>query len=208
MLKKIQKYFFSIINEFIEHISAVVSIIPGQIGKFFRRNIYKLFINSGKGLCLETGIVIRGAKNIILGKNCRIARNSSLYSRNGTLKIGDNFAMNSNSTLGADNGEINIGDNVIIAQNVVLRAADHEYTYSDRPMISQGHRRGIIDIEDDVWIGANSVITRDVMIGKGCIIAAGSVVTKDIPSYTVAGGVPAKEIKKRLTPVKQEKNKL
>ncbi|MCE9640174.1 MAG: hypothetical protein K8S22_08520 [Betaproteobacteria bacterium] len=62
------------------------------------------------------------------------------------------------------------------------------------PINNQGHAAGVIDVADDVWIGANTVILPDVSIGKGAIIGAGSVVTKDVPAYSIAAGVPAKVI--------------
>ena len=65
------------------------------------------------------------------------------------------------------------------------------------PIKEQGYREADIIIEDDVWIGANSVITSGVHVGKGAIIGAGSVVTKNIPSYAIAAGTPAKVIKQR-----------
>jgi acetyltransferase-like isoleucine patch superfamily enzyme len=61
----------------------------------------------------------------------------------------------------------------------------------------QGHSGGKIVIEDDVWIRANAVITPDVIIGKGAVVAAGAVVTSDVPPYQIVGGVPAKTIANR-----------
>ena len=184
-------------NEFGEHVEIILMNIPGQFGRFLRRKIYTHLLKSGKNLCLETGILIKGFKNISIGCNCSITRNSSIYARNAILEIGNNFSLNSNSTIGADKGEIYIGNDVIIAQNVVLRAADHNHESVDMPINKQGHIPGKITIRDGVWIGANSVITKNVIIGAKSIVAAGSVVTKDIPPYVIVGGVPAKLIRKR-----------
>ncbi len=63
--------------------------------------------------------------------------------------------------------------------------------------MSQGHQPGTVIIEDDVWIGANCVITPDVRIGRGAVIGAGAVVTRNVAPYTIAGGVPAREIGRR-----------
>lgn len=92
-------------------------------------------------------------------------------------------------------GPVEIGNNVLIAQNVVISGLDHKYEEIERTILEQGVCFSKIDISDDVWIGANSVITRGVKIGKHSIIAAGSVVTKNVGEYTVVGGVPAKIIR-------------
>ena len=123
---------------------------------------------------------------------------SSLYARNGVLEIGNNFTMNENSVLSAEKGSIHIGNNVLFAQNVVLRASDHCHASIDKPIREQGHIGGKIVIEDGVWICANCVITKDVIVGRDSIVAAGSVVTENVPPLTMVGGVPAKVIKKRV----------
>ncbi len=117
-------------------------------------------------------------KNVSIGKNCS-------FNRNVFIDPGEN-------------GEIVIGNNVMIGPNTLLRAEDHKFDRTDIPMCEQGHNVGTINIEDDVWIGANVVITKGVTIGRGCVIGAGAVVTHDIPAYSVAVGVPAKVIKSRI----------
>ena len=116
----------------------------------------------------------------------------------GESRIGRNVAINRNSVIGAaEHGRISIGNDVLISQNVVIRASDHRYSSPDVLIIHQGHSSGVIEIGDDVWIGANSVITKDVHIGSHSIVAAGAVVTKDVPPWAIVGGVPAKVIKYR-----------
>ena len=115
------------------------------------------------------------------------------------IKIGNNVSVNENTVIGAsEKGEIIIGNNVLIAQNVVLRASDHGFQSANTPMIEQGHNNGKITIEDNVWVGANSVITRNVTIGSGSIVGAGAVVTKNVNNNVIVGGVPAKFISKRV----------
>ena len=111
--------------------------------------------------------------------------------------MGNNFTMNSNSQLGASFGKIIIGDDCAVGPNCVLRAANHTFDDPTIPFRKQGHTYGEIIIEDDVWIASNCVITANTKIGKGSVVAAGSVVTKDVEPYSVVGGVPAKLIKKR-----------
>lgn len=117
---------------------------------------------------------------------------------NNKVSIGINCSFNRNVFIDAgEKGEIIIGNNVMIGPNTLLRAEDHAFDRIDIPICEQGHKAGIIKIEDDVWIGANVVITKDVTIGEGCVIGAGAVVTHDIPPYSVAAGVPARVIKSR-----------
>ena len=124
---------------------------------------------------------------------------SLLYAHNGFLQIGNNVSINSNTQLGAaDNGKIIIGNNVLIGPNVVLRASNHVHNSSEIPMIEQGHTGGEIIVEDDVWIAANCVITRNVKIGAHSIVAAGAVVTRDVEPYSIVGSEPAKLIRKRV----------
>ena len=95
-------------------------------------------------------------------------------------------------------GHIKIGDNVLIGPNVVLRASDHIYSSVEVPIRMQGHRFGSIIIGDDVWLGSNVIVTSGVNIGGGCVVGAGSVVTKDLPPMTLCVGVPAKPIRSRI----------
>jgi len=92
-------------------------------------------------------------------------------------------------------GPVKIGNNVIFAQNIVASALNHEYRDIDMPIHKQPVITKPIIVEDDCWVAANSVITSGVTIGKHSVIAAGAVVTKDIPPYSVAVGNPAKVIK-------------
>lgn len=112
----------------------------------------------------------------------------------GRVKIGSNCQINENVFI---QGAI-IGNNVMIAANTSLIANMHKHDRTDIPMNMQGK---IVDnkviVEDDVWIGRNAVVMPGVRIGTGSIVAAGAVVTKDVPPYSIVGGVPAKVIKKR-----------
>ena len=91
------------------------------------------------------------------------------------------------------NVEISIGDHVAVAPHVCFFAAGHDYTKLDLPDTA-----GSITVGDYAWIGARSVILQGVNIGEGAVVAAGSVVTRDIPPYAVAAGVPARVIKDRV----------
>ncbi|TZF84992.1 acyltransferase [Pedobacter sp. BS3] len=93
-------------------------------------------------------------------------------------------------------GPVKIGNNVMLAQHVVLSGLNHEYRDINMPPKDQGVTTRQITIDDNVWIGANSIVTAGVHIGKHAVIGGGSVVTKDIPDHCVAAGNPAKVVKR------------
>ena len=107
------------------------------------------------------------------------------------VSIGDGVSINRHVMIDATDGEIRIGKNVLIGPYSVLRAADHVFADHDRPIREQGHAGGVISIEEDCWLGSHVVVIRNVTIGKGSVVGAHSVVTKDIPPYSIAMGVPA-----------------
>ncbi len=111
------------------------------------------------------------------------------------ITIGDRSDIGICSWIRAD---LTIGKYVMMGPCVSIYGRYHNYDRTDIPMMDQGMGDfGPIVIEDDVWIGTNVIILRNVKIGKGAIIGAGSVVTKDIPSYSIVAGNPAKVIKWR-----------
>lgn len=135
---------------------------------------------------------IRNHKNIFLGKKIFVNPFVVLWPQE--LFIGDNVQINPGTAI---YGKVKIGKNVMIAPNCMIVGGNHNFQQTDVPMISQGHTSLGIEIEEDVWIGANSVITDGVKISTGAVVAAGSVVTRDVLPFSIVGGVPAKEIKKR-----------
>lgn len=118
------------------------------------------------------------------------------------LKIGGNVRINENVFIQS----ATIGNNVMIAQNVAILSSAHSYDRLDIPMVEQENIVNVPPvIEDDVWIGRNVVVKHGVTIGKGAIVGACSLVTKDVPCYAVVGGVPAKIIKYRIAKELEEK---
>ena len=112
--------------------------------------------------------------------------------------VGD-VIIGSNTIIGLGNviiGPVSIGNNVMFAQNIVVSGLNHGYEDVHIPPAFQKVNVKQITIADDVWIGANSVITAGVTIGKHSVIGGGSVVTKDVPPYCIAVGNPAKIVKK------------
>lgn len=112
------------------------------------------------------------------------------------VTIGYNVFINRGVSIVA-RGEIFIGDNTLIGPGVIINSGMHNYEDDSVLIRDQGHRIQSITIGKDVWIGANSVIMPGVDIGDGSVIGAGAIVTKSIPPYSVAVGVPARVIKCR-----------
>lgn len=111
------------------------------------------------------------------------------------IRVGKNFYANSGCCL-LDVANITIGDNVFLAPNVQLFTATHPLDAMERRLVEMGKP---IVIGDDVWIGGSAIILPGVKIGSRCVVGAGSVVTKDVPSDVVVAGNPAKIIR-RLVP--------
>lgn len=134
------------------------------------------------------------AKRIVsfCGKNVNIEKNASFTPE---LKIGENSGVGINCEM---NGNIAIGDNVMMGPEVVIYTTRHNTDRCDIIMIEQGMKEPLpVKIGNDVWIGRRVIILPGVTIGDGCVIGAGAVVTKDVPSYSVVAGVPAKIVKRR-----------
>lgn len=93
---------------------------------------------------------------------------------------------------------VTIGDHVIMGPDIKIYSRNHKSDRVDIPIQHQGKEFLRTKVGNDVWIGANVIIVAGVTIGNHCIIAAGSVVTKDVEDYSVVGGCPAKLIKKRI----------
>jgi acetyltransferase-like isoleucine patch superfamily enzyme len=117
------------------------------------------------------------------------------------ISIGNNTSLGRNVTIStSESGRspINIGSYVMIAERVMIIGGNHEFSRLDIPMDMQGEgKQGKIVIEDDVWIGAGSIILTGITIGEGSIIGAGSIVTKSIQPYSIVAGNPAKVIRMR-----------
>ncbi len=160
-------------------------------------------IRFGKGVTLERGVIIDGMSHdgIILGDNVAIGayslvRASSPSSLGAGLRMGNNSAIDAYSFIGAA-GPVLIGENVIMGQHVSFHAENHNYDRTDIPIKEQGTRRIGIVIEDDCWVGSNAIFLDGCHVGRGCVIAAGSIVRGEIPPYSVAAGAPARVIKSR-----------
>ena len=134
------------------------------------------------------------AKRILAscGKNVNIER-KAVFSPG--VAIGDHSGIGINCEI---YGSVSIGKNVMMGPEVIVYTRGHRHDRMDIPMIEQGDDEvKSVTIGNDVWIGRRVMIMPGVTIGNGCIIGAGAVVTKDVPGYCIAAGVPAKVVKIR-----------
>lgn len=139
------------------------------------------------------------ARNGVLkvGKNTRISNFVKLTADNGLLEIGENCTINEFSIIDGYVKGVSIGNGVRIAPHCMIISSNHGME-KDKPIFKQELSSKGIQIEDDVWIGAGSKILDGVKIEKGAVIAAGSLVTKNVPANFIMGGIPAKWIKERI----------
>lgn len=135
------------------------------------------------------------AKRIVhqCGKNVNFEKNSFFTPQ---LSIGDNSGIGVNCEV---NGPVTIGRDVMMGPEVVIYTSGHNHERVDIPMRIQGASvPAPVIIGNDVWLGRRVIVLPGVHIGDGCIIGAGAVVTKDIPPFSIAAGVPAKVVKSRI----------
>lgn len=160
-----------------------------------RTFINPFVIKRGRGSIIRSSarLDIFPWNHLSIGRHTIIESNATLNNGVGDIKIGDSSRIGIGCTVIAP---VSIGDNVMLAQNIVISGLNHRYSDAKIPIRHQGVDTKPIIIEDDVWIGANAVITAGVHIGTHSVVAAGSIVTKDVPEFSIVAGVPAKVIKK------------
>lgn len=134
---------------------------------------------------------------IQIGDRFQLKRDSLISVQSGQLCIGHDSCLGKRAEILCDHSVVRIGNYVRIAAEAFIATADHEYRDPVRPICQQGLRYAEVGIGDDVWIGRRAVITPGVKIGRGAIVAAGAVVTRDVPEMTIVGGVPARAIGSR-----------
>lgn len=133
-------------------------------------------------------------KKLIKIGNRNIIQQDFRFGNKGVVRLGDNCRINENVYVQS----AVIGDNVLIAPNVAVLASSHNFERTDIPIVEQGDTElKTVIIEDDVWLGRNVIVLPGITIGTGAIVAAGSVVTKNVQPFSIVAGVPAKLIRKR-----------
>lgn len=137
-------------------------------------------IRIGSRSSIAAGVTLQG--NVDLGENCSV--------QTGSILIGYGSRED-------PSGRIRIGNNVRIAPYVQMIAANHRFDDTSRTISGQGLDPKPITIEDDVWVAGRVILTAGVTVGTGSVLAAGAVVTRDVPAWSIVGGVPAKILKSR-----------
>lgn len=126
-----------------------------------------------------------------VGKHVRVKHNADV---SPFIQIGDGSELGQHCLI---HSHVVIGNKVIMGPNVKIYSRNHRFDDLSVPIADQGKNQLETRIGDDVWIGANVIVLPGVCVGNHSVIAAGSVVTKDIEPYSIVGGNPAKLIKKR-----------
>ena len=196
--------------------------LPGALGYLLRERSYSKFLQKvGDGVIIGKGVTFRHPPKISIGHHVAIdnyamidasgaanegviiedyviiSKNCVVQGKTGPVKIGKKTDIGCNTIISSVSG-INIGRSVLIAGNCYIGGGRYTADSIETPIMEQGlYSLGPVIIGDDVWLGAGSIVIDGVRIGNGCIIGAGAVVTKNLPDYAVAIGVPAQVIKIR-----------
>lgn len=158
----------------------LVSFLPGNSTDSISNKIRLLFLKK-LGARIENTSGVLAKAEIINPKNLIVGRQSGIGYKS-YISCAD---------------KVVIGDRVLMGQEVMIYTNNHIWNSKKRTFYGQGMTTAPVTIGDDCWIGSRSIILAGVNIGRGVTIAAGSIVTKDIPDYVIIGGVPAKIIKEQ-----------
>jgi acetyltransferase-like isoleucine patch superfamily enzyme len=158
-------------------------------------------IKLGHGAYLDQGVYLHACpQGIEIGPGTIVMHGAVLHVYNfrgiphSGIRVGRNSLVGEYSVIRGQGG-VSIGDRVYTSPFTQIIAVNHVFDDPSLPFTEQGiTARGIV-IEDDVWLGADAVVTDGVKVGKGAVVAAGAVVTKNVPPHTVVAGIPAKPVK-------------
>ncbi len=151
----------------------------------------------GRGIHAYGPVYFLGTRRVTLGGNGNLYDNVLFETvDDAAIRVGDRFRINRGCLISAHAG-IEIGNDCLIGEYVSIRDNNHRFDDPDKPILDQGYRAEKIVLEDDVWVGRGSAILQGVTLGAGSIIAANSVVTKDVPAGEVWAGVPARFLRRR-----------
>ncbi len=171
------------ISTIIIKLTAVLPFLWDKLMFFFYRKAMK---ECGKGVYMRpSSCDIKGLENLSIGDGTSIPKGSIFFCTEAELKIGRKVVFGPRPTIITGDHRTDI-----LGKHIIDVTVEEKLPNNDLP----------VTIEDGVWIGANVTILKGVTIGRGSIVAAGAVVTKSCPPYSIIGGVPAKIIKPRFTP--------
>lgn len=148
---------------------------------------------------MDKGVEIfarRGYGRLILGRWLHLGVDTAIRCHEGTLSVGDKTVLGRGVSVNCYL-DVEIGASTLFADDIYVSDFDHKYADLTMPIKDQGIAKARVRIEPDVWIGTKVTITSGVVIGQGAVVGANAVVTRDLPAYAVAVGVPARVIKDR-----------
>ena len=199
----------------------LVGWVPTVVGLGLRGLLYRLILKMDGLAAIEAGVRLRFADQIQLGAGVYLDQGVYLHATPGGIRLGAGTIVMHGAVLHVYNfrnlpqagitvgrecligeytvirgqGGVTLGDRVYTSPFTQLIAVNHVFDDPERSFVEQGITAQGIVVEDDVWLGANVVVTDGVRIGQGAVVAAGAVVTKDVPPHTVVAGVPARPIR-------------
>jgi len=204
-----------------EIITILFQDMPGALGIFFRNLFFPLLfkkvgkgVNFGKSITLRHPYKISVGDNVVIDDYCVldakgldnngicikenifIGRGSILSCKNGDIALEKNVVIGFNSEI-FSGSKVFIGENTLISAYVYIIGGGHDYSRVDIPILEQEKPSHGIKIERNCWIGAGAKVFDNVTIGEDTIIGAGAVVSKNIPAFSIAAGIPARVAKSR-----------
>lgn len=155
----------------------------------------RLTLGEGSIIRPQAHVDIQGNTTITLGQHCKIQSFAWLRTWGDRgIVMGNHCTLNEYAMIG---GHVTLGDGVRIGAHSLIIGTEHNSQRTDIPIHTQGVTYKPITIGSDVYIGSNVIVLNGITIGEGAILAAGAVINRDVPPYTIVGGVPARVVKHR-----------
>ena len=201
-------------------LTALLGSLPLSVGMRLRERLYRsLFGALGEGVRIHPRVELIGLRHIFLGDRVQLWRNVALSCWTGGSRIdiaddvvmdrgiylqgvGGQIEIGARSYIGpyvcmSGPGNVRIGADCLIASHSTLYANNHVFSNPDKPINQQSLQFSGIEVGDDCWLGSGVRVMDGVRIGQGCVVGAGAVVTRDLPDYSIAVGVPARVVSTR-----------
>jgi acetyltransferase-like isoleucine patch superfamily enzyme len=179
MITRLKRKYWRLIGEYKEALDLIVRMLPGETGIGCRRRYFRKRVAAcGHSLRVVHNVRILNPAHLHLGNRVELAWDVFIEAA-GTVRIGNTVAIGPGTKIWSNN---------------------HRFENPDVPIVEQGLEMLPVDIEDDVWIGADCIIKPGVRIGKGSVISAGTILSKSIPEYAVVAGNPGRVVSWRRPP--------
>jgi acetyltransferase-like isoleucine patch superfamily enzyme len=178
-VRSLKRIWWHLRDELRELLLLVLAAIPLTLGVWARRVLMPRFLRAvGKGTTFQSGFYFTNPERISVGSNCTFARGAFI----------------------TGGGGVQIGDWVGFGPDVKVWSVNHRYSDPDMPYQTQGWDPKPVEIQNDVWLGANVFVMPGVVIGQGAIVSACSVVARSVPPYALIAGNPARVVGWRRRP--------